>query len=151
MRIKPRPMLLAAALVVAVSPALAELGGSAASVEADQQHLMAQRRTLAAAAYTVQEIQMPSGTVVREYVSPAGIVFAVTWNGPQVPDLRQLFGSKYFVEVQDAARARRPSHGPQRIEQAGLVVESGGHMGSYFGRAYVPQLVPQGVSVNEMR
>lgn len=138
-------------LTIAAGPALAELGGSVDTVVADQQHLMAQRRILAAAAYTVQEMQMASGTVVREFVSPAGIVFAVSWNGPQMPDLRQLFGSKYFGEVQDAAKARRPSHGPQRIEQSDLVVESGGHMGSYLGRAYVPQLVPQGVSIDELR
>lgn len=139
------------ALLAAASPAVAELGGNVTSVEADQQHLMAQRRILAAAAYTVQEIQMPSGTVVREYVSPASIVFAVTWNGPQMPDLRQLFGSKYFGEWQDAVKAQGLRHRPMQVRQSDLVVQSGGHMRAHFGRAYVPQLVPQGVSVDQLQ
>lgn len=141
-----------AMLIAAACPALAELGGNAASVAADQQHMMAQQRsTTAAATYTVQEMQAPDGTVVREYVSSSGVVFAVTWQGPQVPNLQQLFGSKYFGQWQDAAKAQPLRHGPQQIKQSDLVVESGGHMRSYSGRAYVPQLVPQGVSVDQLQ
>lgn len=139
-------------LMVTAGPALAELGGNAASVAADRQHMMAQQRsTVAAPAYTVQEMQAPDGTVVREYVSSAGVVFAVTWKGPQAPDLQQLFGSKYFSQWQDAAKAQPLRHGPQQIKQSDLVVESGGHMRSYVGRAYVPQLVPQGVPVDQLQ
>lgn len=139
------------ALLAAASPAMAELGGNVTSVEADQQHLMAQRRILAAAAYTVQEIQMPSGTVVREYVTPAGIVFAVSWSGPQMPDLRQIFGSKYFSQWQDAAKAQGLRHGPMQVQQPDLVVQTGGHMRAHVGLAYVPQLVPEGVSVDQLQ
>lgn len=152
MPIDYKKLLVWLALVAGAGPALAELGGNAASVAADQQHMMAQQRsTLAAAAYTVQEMQAPDGTVVREYVSSAGVVFAVTWKGPQVPDLQQLFGSKYFAEAQDAAKAQPMRRGPTRLQRPDLVVESGGHMRSYFGRAYVPQLVPQGVSVDQLQ
>jgi hypothetical protein len=143
-------LLVSLALLAAASPVLAELGGSADTVEADQQHMMAQRRALAATAYTVQEMSMPGGTVVREYVSAAGVVFAVTWNGPQMPDLKQLFGSRYFAEAQSAATKQGVRHGPVRVQQTDLVVHSGGHMRSYFGRAYVPQLVPEGVSADEL-
>jgi hypothetical protein len=152
MPIDHKKLLLWLALVAAAGPALAELGGNAASVAADQQRMMAQQRsTLAAATYTVQESQTPDGTTVREYVSSAGVVFAVTWNGPQPPDLRQLFGSKYFAEWQDAAKAQPARRGPLRVHQSDLVVHSGGHMRAYSGQAYVPQLVPAGVSVDELQ
>ena len=151
MHIGSKLLLTGMAVVAAVSPALAELGGNADSVATDQQHMMAQRHAISATAYTVQEMQMPSGTVVREYLSPAGVVFAVTWNGPQMPDLQQLFGDRYFSELRSAAEAQGVRHGPLRVHQNDLVVHSGGHMRSYFGQAYVPQLVPEGVSVDELQ
>src|ERR1700722_19006066 len=40
-------------------------------------------------------IEAPDETVVDEYVSPAGTVFAVAWHGPFVPDMQQILGS-YF-------------------------------------------------------
>ena len=52
-------------------------------------------------AYTVHEMQSSSGTAVREYVSSTGTVFAVAWQGPWLPDLRQLLGP-YFDDYQRA-------------------------------------------------
>jgi hypothetical protein len=37
------------------------------------------------------------------------------------------------------------------IEQQGLVVQSGGRMRAFVGKAYVPQAVPQGVALDEIR
>jgi len=37
------------------------------------------------------------------------------------------------------------------IQEPGLVVQTGGHMRAYFGRAYVPELVPQGVTIEEIQ
>src|SRR5271156_4206175 len=75
----------------AVLPAFASLGGDAASIQSDQFQMQGSRAITAAQSYTVHEIQAATGTTVREYLSPQGKVFAVTWPGPRMPDLRQLF------------------------------------------------------------
>lgn len=139
----------AAALVAIPAAAMAALGGDASSVLADSAALKGALATSSAARYTVQEIRVESGTVVRQYVSPAGRVFAVTWNGPMLPDLRQVLGA-YFERYVDAASQRR-ARGPVLIQQPDLVVQSGGHMRAFAGSAYLPGAVPQGVSSEEIR
>ncbi len=131
--------------------ARAELGGDATSVQNDQARMRASVRSVQqATAYTRQEIQTPSGTVIREYVSPAGKVFAVSWEGPFLPDLQQLLGS-YFDQFSQAVQARGPRRrGPVLINQPGLVVESGGHMRAFVGRAYVPGMLPEGVRAEDI-
>src|SRR5580692_668189 len=91
-------------LVIAL-PAGASLGGDTASIEADQVHMQGTRKMTAVQNYTVHEIQGAAGTVVREYVSSSGKVFAVAWRGPWPPDLHQLLGS-YSAQYVDAVKAQ---------------------------------------------
>jgi hypothetical protein len=74
-------------------PALAALGGDVTSVHEDQAQMKGTLKTTQAAAYTVQQITAPGNTVIKEYVSPAGKVFAVTWHGPFIPNMQQLLGA----------------------------------------------------------
>ncbi|OIQ91398.1 hypothetical protein GALL_266720 [mine drainage metagenome] len=142
---------LAALLLLALAgPAAAALGDNEASVAADQVKLKATRRIVAAPLYTVHEIRQASGTVVREYVSAQGQVFAVVWQGPRMPDLQQLLGN-YFADYRAAAAAKRAGRGLVRLRQPGLVLHSGGHMRAFFGQAYIPQLLPAGVAIDEIR
>jgi|SRR5258708_33229843 hypothetical protein len=146
-------MLVMAGFIVASAPvgAWASLGGDAASVQADQIHLQGRRTMKAAGSYTVHEIQGTSGTVVREYVSSEGKVFGIAWQGPWVPDMRQLLGSyfdQYAHANQSANQTRsgaRIRRGPVLINEPGLVVQIGGHPRAFVGRAYVPQMLPSGV------
>jgi Protein of unknown function (DUF2844) len=136
-------------------PAFAGLGEDAGSVQADQARMQASLRTTQAQAYTVQEIQAPTGIVVREYVSPAtGKVFAVAWQGPWPPNMQQILAS-YFDQFQQAAQAQagtaRAMRRPVVINLPGLVVQSGGHMRSFSGRAYIPAMLPQGVTAEALR
>ena len=139
-----------AMLLFIVYPAAAELGGDQASVEADRVHMKAASRALQAQKYTVQEIQDTNGTLIREYLSPAGKVFAVAWNGPQMPDLQQLFGATYFKSYQETARVWPGGRGPRRVESTELVVHSGGHMRAFSGMAYVPKLMPADVAIGDL-
>jgi len=110
-------------------------------------------RTTQTQGYAVHEIQAPTGTVVREYVSPAGKVFGVAWQGPWPPDMRQILGSN-FEQYQQAAQAQANQHvgrRPLMVDQPGLVVHAGGHMRSFAGHAYIPDLLPQGVSAEAIR
>src|ERR1700720_4163118 len=59
-------------------PALAALGGDVASVQGDQAYMKATLKTTQAHAYTVHEIKDTAGTVVKEFVSPAGKVLAIS-------------------------------------------------------------------------
>ncbi len=129
---------------------MASLGGDVASVESDRAHMKAAAVTRSESAlYTVHEMQTASGTTVREFASPAGIVFAVTWKGPFKPDLRQALG-KYFQTYQEAPRAQRYGHSRDVLEQPDLVVHSSGRLRAFFGTAYVPQLMPAGVSIEQL-
>jgi len=134
-------------------PALAALGGDVSSVHEDQAQMKGTLKTTQAAAYTVHEIKAAAGTVVNEYVSPAGKVFAITLHGQFIPNMQQLLGS-YYQQFSDAAAAQRQAHVGRRalnIQQPGLVVQNGGHMRSYFGKAYVPTMLPQGVTADEIQ
>jgi len=146
-----RVLLVVIVYVVLVLPssASASLGGDVTTVQADQIRLKGTLRNTPTNAYTVQEIKAPTGTVVREYLSPAGKIFAVVWQGPFLPDLR------YFEQFSQAAqklKSQRPRvRGSLLIQEPGLVVQSGGHMRAYFGRAYIPELVPQGIPIEEIQ
>ena len=134
-------------------PALAALGGDISSVQQDKAQMKGTLKTTENDAYTVHEITAAGNTIVKEYVSPAGKVFAITWHGQFIPNMQQLLGT-YFDQFAQAAKAQResqPGHRPVSIQQPGLVFQNGGHMRAYVGRAYVPAMVPQGVNVDALQ
>jgi hypothetical protein len=133
-------------------PALAALGGDVTSVEADQAHMKASLDVQQAEGYEVRALRAPGGTVVSEYVSPAGRVFAVAWHGPFFPEMQQILGS-YFQQYSAALQARKKVYGhhPLDLEQPGLVVQSSGHMRAYVGRAYIPGMLPAGLKVEQIK
>ena len=133
--------------------AAASLGGTATTVEADRARMQASLEMTRKSQYTVHELHSPNQVVVREFVSPTGIVFGVAWQGPSRPDLQQLLGG-YFAEFTQAAKAqkeRQPGRRMLRIEEPGLVVENGGHARAFHGRAYIPQMVPAGVAPEDIQ
>ena len=147
---------LGVALVVVALPvsAFAALGGDAASVESDRVRMKgALLRIVRSDAYTLHEVQSSSGTTVREYVSSTGTVFAVAWQGPWLPNLRQILGT-YFDQYQrtvQAAQGRRRARGSLAIDQPDLVVQMSGHPRAFSGRAYVPRLLPQSIQADVIR
>lgn len=144
-------LLAAACLSVAASPAFAALGGDVATVQDDQAHINATRRVSQSNGYAVHELHSPSGSIVREFVSSSGKVFAIAWQAPSLPDLRQLLGP-YFDEFQKAAaQSQRARRAPLFVEHSGLVVQVGGHMRSFTGRAYLPDQLPSGTRMEDIR
>ena len=135
------------------SSLLASLGGDVTSVRADHAKMQGTLRTSTGNAYTLHQIQTATGVAVKEYVSPVGKVFAVTWNGPFHPDLRQLLGAYYdeYTQAVQSQRAQRRGRGPLLIQHAGLVVQISGHMRSFAGKAYVPQQLPAGVRAEDIQ
>ena len=134
-------------------PAFAELGGYADSVEADRVSMKAALKVTSAPTYAIHEMKAPTGTVVREYVSTDGRVFGVAWQGPFLPDLSKILGS-FHAQYADAVRAEKRTyvgHRPVDIRQPRLVVQGGGRMLGHFGRAFVPDMMPEGVSSDAIR
>jgi len=131
------------------APARAALGEDASSVLADQAQMQAELEITSAARFAVHRLQLPSATTVKEYVSPAGMVFAITWQGPAMPDLQQVLG-RYFAAYVEAVKNQRAG-GARAMQHSGLVVQTGGHMRAYFGRAYVPPMLPRGVTAEEIQ
>lgn len=135
-------------------PAEAALGDTVASVQADRVSMKGQLRTRSEPGYSVQEITAANGVLVREFVSPSGVIFAVSWSGAAMPDLQQTLGT-YFAQYRTTVMAQHASgqrggHHHVEIRAPSLVVHVGGHMRQYFGLAYVPSLVPQNLSISDL-
>jgi hypothetical protein len=140
------------AVLAGARQAQAILGESVDSVTTEQKNLSAARgvTTVVHNDYTIQEVASDANTV-REYVSSAGLVFAIAWDGRIHPDLTPLLGS-YIGEYQEALRQtpRQPGRRHLQVKTDRVVVEKWGHMRKLQGRAYVPALIPPGVSLDEI-
>jgi hypothetical protein len=133
-------------------PACAGLGSDAAGVVADGAELHGALSSTSLPQYEIDEITTDTGMRVREYLGRDGVVFAVSWSGPVLPDLQRLLGTHYVEYTTALAALTRPGlHRSVRIASSELVVESGGHLRAYAGRAYLPTRVPAGISTADLR
>jgi hypothetical protein len=146
--------ILSAVLVLALGsmPAWAGLGQPEASVTSDQLHMKSEHRVQDLQAYKVHELANTEGAVVREYVSPDGTVFGITWQGRSTPDMNQLLGN-YVNNFQTATRDQT-----QIRQRRGIAIRTSDFVYSNFcrlgvcsGSAYAPKLLPSNVSVEVMR
>lgn len=143
-------------------PVWATLGDNASSVLTDQARMKGTVHSLDNHTYVVHEITATSGVKVREFVTPGGAVFGVAWEGQQPPDLQQLLGPYYqqakqarqaqaqAAEQDVAQKAPRTHRAPVAVNTPGLVLYEGGHVRSFHGAAYIPQLIPSGVQASDI-
>jgi hypothetical protein len=139
-------------LALGTVPAWATLGQYEGSVSTDQQHMRTEDRVQDFQSYKVHQLTANNGTIVREYVSPKGMVFGVAWQGRFMPDMNQLLGS-YVSSLQAASKAQTEIH-PRRsliVKTNDFVFVSNGHMRFFSGSAYVPSLIPNNVAVEVVR
>jgi hypothetical protein len=134
-------------------PARASLGGDLASVlnDASEWHGAVQDSPLQQ--YDVEEILTDNGLRVREFLDRKGLVFAVAWSGPIVPDLGRLLGPTRFVTYTTAlaSRTRLGLQRSVRVATTELVVESETHLRNCTGRAYLPDMIPSAVATADLR
>ncbi len=153
-----RTPLLGLTLAIAAGGALAALGQAPSAIPASSLSATPGASRLAAmpaaqsGLYTTQARLLENGTSVVEYVSPAGLVFAVSWRGPVLPDLSALLGDyfKTFKFETEQARMRGRRGSPVSIVQDALVVKSNGRMRNFFGYAYAPDLIPVGINIKDV-
>jgi Protein of unknown function (DUF2844) len=149
--IKRAVLLLVAGSPFCIGSARAGLGGDAASALADASELHGIVNSVSLPQYDIQDITADTGMRVREYVSRDGVVFAVSWAGPVQPDLQRLLGTHYVEYTTALAALHHPGlQRSVRIASPELIVESGGHLRAYAGRALLPALVPAGVSAADL-
>jgi hypothetical protein len=151
--INVKTCVLSSALLTAVlgpCTAAAALGEPETSVQAEVVRFRGSIKVTPRANYKLHEIQLTSGTLVREFAGSDGKVFAVTWSGPTVPNLRELLG-QYFDSYVTAAKAEHSGgHHHLQIRDSNLVVLAAGHMRAFTGLAYLPQALPSGVSAGDL-
>jgi hypothetical protein len=134
--------------LVGARDAHATLGEDVASVAANEQHLSAVRHVVKLPMGGERhDLELPSGTVVHEYLSATGAVYAVTWRGPRKPNLLELLGQ---YQSQLASRDKGIGHNQMNVVGSDFRLQSMGHRRTSSGRAWVPSLVPAGVTIGSL-
>ncbi|HKT98656.1 MAG TPA: DUF2844 domain-containing protein [Paraburkholderia sp.] len=140
-------------LAAGAAPAHAALGDTASP--GTLQTSASAGATLAGGAARVTSYVDTGGTHFNEYIATrSGEIFAYVWQGPTPPDLDALLG-RYAAAWRSGAAALHASgrdglHAA-RVDTPTVVVESGGHMRSYVGRAWLPAALPAGVAEGDLR
>ena len=120
--------------VVLPRQAMATLGEGADSITKDRKAMSSVKATATRRPnYSIEEITSDS-TLVREYLTPSGTVFALAWNGLIHPDLTTLLGS-YAGEYKDAKLRTLKRHGQHhlKVRASRVIVETWGHMRKTVG------------------
>ena len=93
-----------------------------------------------------------SGVVIKEFIRSDGLVFAVSWRGPVLPDLSTLLGAYFpvFMQANEEARATGRRGSPVSVASDGLVVQASGRRPDFFGYAYVTHLTPSGINIKDV-
>jgi hypothetical protein len=123
-------------LLCAASPAFAQLG---AKLSLSGASALSQ----AAGPWSSTTQTTENGISITQYVNTAGVVFAVSWNGPAKPDLKSLLGT-YFKQLPPSATAQVAA-----ASEGDLVVFSSGAMPHFRGYAYLKSQTPSGFQLNK--
>ena len=150
----------AAALVIAASgPAHAQLGTtvaiaatgiSSSSNAADATAQVLQQAENSAARW--QESTDANQIRVRQYVSSSGQVYAVSWDGPAMPDVAVQLGTWFDRYRQEASAALPNASGlhSSRVSSSDLMVETAVRLRDFSGRAWLPGALPAGVTAADI-
>ena len=128
----------------------AALGATPTDFGIAQAGLKARVLAFATSNYKVNETTLESGTLVREYVNRNGVVFAVSWTGPFLPDLRTLLGNHFVTLTSETAKKPKAGHSQVNIARPEVVIVSRGHMRAYAGRAWMESEFPAGFSATNI-
>ena len=138
-----RATLFFAFLLAYASVSHAALGGLPEQFNA-QDTVTVSHVTSAGSSYITRDTTLATGTQVSEYVAADGVVFAVTWEGPILPDLKALLGKYFDTMVAESAKAPRAGRSQMAIDRPEVVINSGGHMRAFKGSAWIPVAFPAG-------
>ena len=133
------------------NPCFAELGTDKTEpIKADLKFKHLQLRNNEGA-YFVQEITLESGTMVKEYLNASGKVFGVSWQGPFKPDLRLFLGDHALTRLHFENTGKVLDHHHANVNSRDLVIISKGMGRSFAGKAFVPQIAPENVGIDQIQ
>jgi hypothetical protein len=150
----------AAALVIAASGsayaqlgatvAIAAMGTSSSSDTADASAAVLHQAAKSAVRW--QESTDANQIRVRQYVASSGQVYAVSWDGPAMPDVSALLGTWFDRYRQGASAALPNANGlhSSRVSSSDLMVETAVRLRNFSGRAWLPDALPAGVSAADI-
>jgi hypothetical protein len=139
-------------LVNPLLSAHADLGGDESKIsDENRNHKVKSHKRKSMTGYAVHEITMDS-TVVKQYVTSSGKIFAVSWQGMRVPDLKTLFGAYYTEYENEKAQTKvKKGHRSIGMTTSNLVVSQGGTMRDMHGFAYLPSALPHGLKIEDLK
>ena len=133
------------------TPAWAGLGESVAQISRDGLRLKAGAAQITRGlAYDRHALRTANGVQVLEFAGRDGQVFAVSFSGPAMPDLKVLLGNRYS----EYAAAVHPSPSTHKIytHTSGTLELSIVKLPRGFtGSAFVPGAVPAGVNPRDLQ
>lgn len=89
-------------------------------------------------------------TTINEYATSTGLIVAYAWQGPTMPDLHVLLG-KYSDSYKAGAAAGSGNLHASRVARSDVIVETGGPMRGYVGRAWLPAALPAGGTSDDIQ
>lgn len=149
-------LLISSCLIGFPTYVLAGLGGSVDSFQNSSTPVTILRHSVEATSssttainYSTQQMHDDAGNLITEYVSTNGVVFALTWRGMFKPDLHQLLG--HYFSTYLAVEAGSIGRQAQVVNQDSVVVVSEGRLRNFHGKAYIPSLIPNGFSLDDLK
>jgi hypothetical protein len=139
----------ALAMLCASAAAHAQLGGT---MPAQADSTASAPHTLLNGALRVRTLTDAGNTTINEYATSTGQIVAYAWQGPTMPDLRALLG-KYMDSYRTGVAASTADGNlhVSRVARPDVIVESGGPMRGYVGRAWLPAALPAGVTADDFQ
>jgi hypothetical protein len=141
----------ASALMPIATPACAQLGGTMPATPRAASAMVA--NNLVDGSIRIRGWTDEGGTTIHEYATADGLIFAYTWDGPTMPDIDRLLGrysASWRAKAAELAATRSSLHA-SRVVHPDLIVDSGGQMRSYVGRAWLPAAMPPGISPADLQ
>ena len=135
---------------VAIAVAVAAAGTSSSSNPADATAAVLHQAANSAVQW--QESTDANQIRVRQYVSSSGQVYAVSWDGPAMPDVAVLLGTWFDRYRQEASAALPNASGlhSSRVSSSDLMVETAVRLRDFSGRAWLPSALPAGVAAADI-
>ena len=109
-------------------------------------------QTLLNGALRMRTLTDAGNTTINEYATSTGQIIAYTWQGPTMPDLHALLGHTPPPTARAPRRCAPDGNlHASRVVRPDVIVESGGPMRGYAGRAWLPAALPPGVTAADFR
>jgi hypothetical protein len=98
-----------------------------------------------------QESDNSSKLQWTEYIAN-NTVFAIEWSGNEFPDLNEAVGAACYQDYLLDLSTRQPgNHRHATSQLTSCTVATHGRPGQFFGRAYIPALLPLGFDLSSFQ